>query len=92
MLDSACDTIARGARVKVLGWYDNEWGYANRLLELAALIGPLSAGPWVDRVMGDARGSSDEAHLHERRIRSWNSRDGGSGFAKVGVPSWGVGA
>ncbi len=38
-LFSACDTMARGELVKVLGWYDNEWGYANRLLELAALIG-----------------------------------------------------
>ena len=25
--------------VKVLGWYDNEWGYANRLVELAELVG-----------------------------------------------------
>ncbi|MEJ7583416.1 MAG: hypothetical protein WKF43_04855 [Acidimicrobiales bacterium] len=36
---SACDTMVSGSRVKVLGWYDNEWGYANRLLELAALVG-----------------------------------------------------
>ena len=36
---SSCDTMAKGDRVKVLGWYDNEWGYANRLLELAALMG-----------------------------------------------------
>lgn len=26
--------------VKVFGWYDNEWGYANRLLDLAELINP----------------------------------------------------
>ncbi len=25
--------------VKVLGWYDNEWGYSNRLVDLVALVG-----------------------------------------------------
>ncbi len=25
--------------VKVQGWYDNEWGYANRLVDLAVLVG-----------------------------------------------------
>jgi glyceraldehyde 3-phosphate dehydrogenase len=25
--------------VKVNGWYDNEWGYSNRLLDLAVLVG-----------------------------------------------------
>jgi glyceraldehyde 3-phosphate dehydrogenase len=25
--------------VKVLGWYDNEWGYSNRLLDLAVIVG-----------------------------------------------------
>jgi glyceraldehyde 3-phosphate dehydrogenase len=24
--------------VKILGWYDNEWGYSNRLVDLAAFI------------------------------------------------------
>jgi len=28
-----------GTQVKVSGWYDNEWGFANRMVELAALIG-----------------------------------------------------
>jgi glyceraldehyde 3-phosphate dehydrogenase len=36
---SACDTMVRGSRVKLLGWYDNESGYAHRLLEVAALLG-----------------------------------------------------
>jgi glyceraldehyde 3-phosphate dehydrogenase len=32
-------TMAAGQMVKVFGWYDNEWGYANRLGELAAYVG-----------------------------------------------------
>ena len=38
---SARDTMASGRVVKVLGWYDNEWGYANRLVDLVELIGEL---------------------------------------------------
>jgi len=32
-------TQAAGTLVKVFGWYDNEWGYAYRLADLAALVG-----------------------------------------------------
>jgi glyceraldehyde 3-phosphate dehydrogenase len=32
-------TQAAGTLVKVFGWYDNEWGYACRLADLAALVG-----------------------------------------------------
>lgn len=32
-------TMANGNLVKVVGWYDNEWGYANRLVEMAELVG-----------------------------------------------------
>ncbi|MFD5075061.1 type I glyceraldehyde-3-phosphate dehydrogenase [Streptomyces sp. NPDC058371] len=31
-------TQAHGNLVKVFGWYDNEWGYTNRLLDLTALV------------------------------------------------------
>ncbi len=28
-----------GDQVKVVGWYDNEWGYSNRLIDLVAFVG-----------------------------------------------------
>jgi glyceraldehyde 3-phosphate dehydrogenase len=31
-------TMSNGNLVKVLGWYDNEWGYSNRLVDLAELV------------------------------------------------------
>jgi glyceraldehyde 3-phosphate dehydrogenase len=39
-------TMAADHMVKVLGWYDNEWGYANRLAELTAKVGASSG---IDR-------------------------------------------
>lgn len=32
-------TIVNGNMVKVLGWYDNEWGYSNRLVDLVNFVG-----------------------------------------------------
>ena len=32
-------TMVSGNLVKVLGWYDNEWGYSNRLVDLVQIVG-----------------------------------------------------
>jgi len=38
IVDAANTKVLGGNLVKVLSWYDNEWGYANRVTELAALV------------------------------------------------------
>lgn len=38
-VDLALTNVVDGNLVKVVAWYDNEWGYANRLVEMAQIVG-----------------------------------------------------
>ena len=39
IVDLPLTDVVAGNLVKVVAWYDNEWGYSNRLVELAAMMG-----------------------------------------------------
>ncbi len=38
IVDALSTMVTDGTQVKILAWYDNEWGYANRLVELARTV------------------------------------------------------
>lgn len=39
IIDALSTMVVNGTQVKLYAWYDNEWGYANRTVELAKLVG-----------------------------------------------------
>ena len=41
VIDALSTLVINGTQVKIYAWYDNEWGYANRTVELVRMIGAL---------------------------------------------------
>ncbi|MBT3817427.1 MAG: type I glyceraldehyde-3-phosphate dehydrogenase [Candidatus Magasanikbacteria bacterium] len=39
IVDMSFTKVVGGNLVKIIAWYDNEWGYANRLVEMAEIVG-----------------------------------------------------
>lgn len=39
IFDSKCTNVVDGTLIKVSGWYDNEWGYASRCVDLLRYVG-----------------------------------------------------
>ena len=39
IIDAPSTMVINGTQVKIYAWYDNEWGYANRVVELVLMVG-----------------------------------------------------
>ncbi|MEM7319347.1 MAG: ArsJ-associated glyceraldehyde-3-phosphate dehydrogenase [Pseudomonadota bacterium] len=39
IIDAPSTMVVNGTQVKVYAWYDNEWGYAHRLVDVARMVG-----------------------------------------------------
>ena len=39
IVDAPSTMVVDGTQVKIYAWYDNEWGYANRLVDVALMVG-----------------------------------------------------
>ena len=56
IVDALATLVSGGRNIKVLAWYDNEWGYANRMVDLIELFA-RGRRPWrraVPRAQDDA--------------------------------------
>lgn len=59
IVDLALTSVVGGNMLKVVAWYDNEWGYSNRLVELVADTGSLLQNQKTDLKFSEI----EEAHI-----------------------------
>ena len=38
IVDALSTMVVNGTQVKIYAWYDNEWGYVNRMMAIAAMV------------------------------------------------------
>ena len=45
IVDAVSTSVMQGRMVKVLSWYDNEWGYSSRVVDLVGYVGERLPAP-----------------------------------------------
>jgi glyceraldehyde 3-phosphate dehydrogenase len=64
IVDLKLTAVIGGNLLKVVAWYDNEWGYSNRLVELTADVAKVLHG---GKISADSRADSDDASKAEEK-------------------------
>jgi glyceraldehyde 3-phosphate dehydrogenase len=76
IVDLKLTNVVGGNMLKVMAWYDNEWGYSNRLVELTADIGKLlHEGGSTDENSGEADQSHEEHPQSESQFEPKESNE-----------------
>ena len=74
IFDSELTSVMDGTQVKVVAWYDNEWGYSSRLVDLAArVMAPVPAAA-AERSR-DLRAAARERSPRSKRPRAARRRE-----------------
>ena len=70
IVDSLMTSVLKDRIVKVVAWYDNEWGYSCRLADLAAYISARDLQQDHQRVWGVAKGAKPSSPAKEDGARA----------------------
>lgn len=68
IVDLPLTAVVGGNLLKVVAWYDNEWGYSNRLVELTADTGDQLHGDNVQTIKGDNQMSNSDQPADEPKL------------------------
>ena len=71
IVDLKLTNVVGGNLLKVVAWYDNEWGYSNRLVEVTADVGKLLQ----DEKPDEDQGQSEPPAEHEQPVEHDQSAD-----------------
>ena len=75
VIDAPSTMVVDGTQVKVLAWYDNEWGYVNRMAELARLVALSLTGTGSRHAAAVGR-LERLGGIHGRSVERAGGRDG----------------
>lgn len=68
IVDLKLTNVVSGNLVKIVAWYDNEWGYSNRLVELTADVGRLLRGGSKEEKHENKKPDADAKSAHHHHL------------------------